>query len=232
MWLRNARFQRLIGGGLLERTAIGLVARLELLGMGGHKESAVVRLIRRVRRERRWLLTANEAYTVYSLALAQSKREGDMAEVGTFQGGSAKMICEAKGDRPLHLFDTFEGLPAVAREDGNVHKPHQYACSLESVRGYLSHYPRVSFYKGRFPETSPPVAGLRFSFAHFDVDLYESTLACLEFFYPRMIPGGVMLSHDYSILSGVRAAFEKFLFDKPEALVELPTTQCMVLKLA
>jgi hypothetical protein len=232
MWLRNARFQRLIGGGILERTAIGLVARLELLGMGGHKESAVVRLIRRVRRERRWLLTANEAYTVYSLALAQSKREGHMAEVGAFQGASAKMICEAKGDRPLHVFDTFEGLPAPAQQDGNVHKPRQYACSLESVRGYLSGYPQVSFYKGRFPETSSPVAGLRFSFAHFDVDLYESTLACLEFFYPRMIPGGVMLSHDYSILSGVRAAFEKFLLDKPEALVELPTTQCMVLKLA
>ena len=76
MWLRNARFQRLIGGGLLERTAIGLVARLELLGMGGHKESAVVRLIRRVRRERRWLLTANEAYTVYSFALRRANAKG------------------------------------------------------------------------------------------------------------------------------------------------------------
>ena len=113
------------------------------------------------------------------------------------------MICAAKGDRPLHLFDTFEGLPPATRQDGNVHREHQYACSLESVREYLSAFPNVSFYKGLFPDTSGPVENLRFSFANFDVDLYEGTLACLRFFYPRMNPGGIMLSHDYSILSGV-----------------------------
>ena len=101
-----------------------------------------------------------------------------------------------------------------------------------SVKNYLAGYPNVSFYKGRFPRTSGPIENLRFSFAHFDVDLYEGTLGCLEFFYPRMIPGGVMLSHDYSILSGVREAFAKFLKDKPEPLIELPTTQCMVVKLS
>ncbi len=39
-----------------------------------------------------------------------------------------------------------------------------------------------------------------------------------------------MLSHDYSILAGVRQAFAEFLADKPEDLIELPTTQCMVIK--
>ena len=153
-----------------------------------------------------------------------------LAEVGAYQGGSTKMICEAKGDRPLHVFDTFEGLPTPTSPDGNVHRENQYSCSLESVKNYLAGYPNVSFYKG-FPGTSGPIENLRFSFAHFDVDLYEGTLGCLEFFYPRMIPGGVMLSHDYSILSGVREAFATFLKDKPEPLIELPTTQCMVVKL-
>lgn len=231
MWLRSHRVQRMIGGGILERTSIGLVSHLELLGLGGHKESAIVRLIRRVRRERRWLLTANEAYTVYSLARAQSKQDGDMAEVGTYQGGSARMICEAKGDRTLHLFDTFEGLPIPAKQDGDVHREHQYSCSLESVQGYLAQQRNVHYYKGRFPDSAPTNLNCRFSFAHFDVDLYESTLGCLEYFYPRMLPGGIMLSHDYSILSGVRDAFAEFLEDKPEALIELPSTQCMVLKL-
>jgi hypothetical protein len=231
MWLRNPFMQRVIGGTLWERTAIGFVAELELLGLGGHKHSHVVSLIRRVRRQRRWLVTANEAYMVYSLAKAQSKQEGVMAEVGTYQGGTAGMICEAKGTRELHVFDTFEGLPTAVEQDGHVHRPKQYACSLESVRGYLAGYDGVTYYKGRFPDTAGPVEKLRFSFAHFDVDLYEGTLACLEFFYPRMIAGGIMLSHDYSILSGVRKAFDEFLHDKPEALIELPTTQCMLVKL-
>lgn len=66
---------------------------------------------------------------------------------------------------------------------------------------------------------------------HWDVDLYESTLACLAFFYPRLHAGSVLLSHDYSLLAGVRAAFDEFLADKPESLIELPTSQCMVVKL-
>jgi O-methyltransferase len=213
MWLRSPRVQRLLGGGWMERTLIGLVAQLELLGLAGHKQSHVVRLIRRTRRKRRWLVTANEAFLVYTLAKAQSKHEGDMAEVGTYQGGTAGMICAAKGSRALHIFDTFNGLPDAAEQDGHVHRPHMYACSLESVSKYLDEYSDVAYYKGRFPETAGGVAGRQFSFAHFDVDLYESTRACLEFFYPRMIAGGIMLSH------------------KPESLIELPTTQCMLVKL-
>ena len=53
MWLRTPCVQRFLGGGILERTAIGFVSQLELLGLGGHKESKVLRLIRGVRPNRR-----------------------------------------------------------------------------------------------------------------------------------------------------------------------------------
>jgi len=56
-------------------------------------------------------------------------------------------------------------------------------------------------------------------------------LKCLEYFYPRMIPGGIILSHDYSLLAGVKQAFEEFFEGKPEGLIEQPTTQCMIVKL-
>jgi hypothetical protein len=46
-----------------------------------------------------------------------------------------------------------------------------------------------------------------------------------------MTPGGIMLSHDYGLLAGVEAAFTEFFADKPEKVFELPTTQCMVIKL-
>lgn len=232
MWLRSPRLQRWIGGGFLERFSIGTVANLELLGLGGHKDPAIVKLIRRVRRERRWLVTANEAFLVHSLAKSAARLPGSMAEVGVYQGGSARMICEAKGDTPLHLFDTFEGLPDASDADGQVHVRGQYACNLESVRKYLDGYPNVQFHKGCFPEAVPAAMNERFSFVHMDVDLYQSTLDCLKYFYDRMLPGGVMLSHDYSILAGVRTAFAEFLADKPEELVELPSTQCLVIKLA
>jgi len=233
MWLRNQRVQKFLGGGALERIAIGGVSALEMLGLRTHKDGDTLRLIRRIRHERRWLVTANEAFLVHSLARAQSKLPGAMVEVGVYQGGTARMICEAKGDTTLHLCDTFEGLPEPTSFDGKVHSSSQYACSLESVQAYLKRFPNVVFHKGLFPDSvasAEDVKGSTYSFAHFDVDLYQSTLDCLKFFYPRMVPGGVMLSHDYSILAGVRQAFAEFLADKPEELIELPSTQCMVIK--
>ena len=129
------------------------------------------------------------------------------------------------------MFDTFEGLPSSTAEDGAVHRENQYACSLESVQNYLKEFDNLSFHKGRFPESTEGVEEARYSFVHFDVDLYESTLACLEYFYPRMVPGGIMLSHDYSILAGVEQACQEFVADKQEELIELTTTQCMLIKL-
>ena len=120
-------------------------------------------------------MTAYEAYMVYSLARAYRQLPGDMAEVGVFQGASAKLLCEAKGNKTLHLFDTFEGLPKASRHDGPVHSESQYTCSLESVRAYLRDYENVLFYKGRFPALAGPLENTRFSFVHFDVDLYECT---------------------------------------------------------
>ncbi len=230
MWMKSRRFQRL-GGGRLELFGIGFVSRIQLMQLGGHKDPKITRLIRKVRKERKSLLMANESFMVYSIARAQSKQPGEFAEVGVFDGGSARMTCEVKGDKELHLFDTFEGLPKSAEQDRDVHRENQYTSSLESVKEYLKDYENVFLHKGLFPESAEGLEEMKFSFVHFDVDIYESTLACLNYFYPRMNPGGIMLSHDYSLLAGVETAFTEFLADKPEELIELPTTQCMVVKL-
>ena len=98
------------------------------------------------------------------------------------------------------------------------------------MRSYLSDQPNLVFHKGLFTGENVSCADRRFSLVHLDVDLKEGTLACLRFFYPRMLPGGVIVSHDYSYLGGVREAFDEFLADKPERAVELPTSQAMLIK--
>jgi hypothetical protein len=72
---------------------------------------------------------------------------------------------------------------------------------------------------------------LSFSFVHLDVDLYQSTLSGLEWFYPRLNRGGVLISHDYTIAKGVRKAFDEFFIDKPECLIELSGSQVAFVKL-
>jgi O-methyltransferase len=173
----------------------------------------------------------DEAYMIRSAILATAKIDGDIAEVGVFRGGTARVICETKGNRCLHLFDTFEGLPEPSEVDSAFRKG-QYACSLETVRNYLGGFPDVQFYKGYFPATAKPVKDRCFSFVHLDVDLHESTLQALEFFYPRMDPGAIIISHDYVEFPGVRGAFDGFFEHKPEPVIELTGNQCLVVKVA
>jgi O-methyltransferase len=187
-------------------------------------------LIQEIKKTRDMLIRPDEAFAVVLSAKAALKLPGDMAEVGVFQGGSARLICEVKGDRPLHLFDTFEGLPAPGQYDDKVFEAGGFVCSLESVSKFLSPFPNVHFYKGLFPHTSGPVADKKFSFVNLDVDLYESTLSAIEFFYPRMSACGILLSHDYNGVSGVPKAINEFFADKPETIIELMGSQCMIVK--
>jgi O-methyltransferase len=173
-----------------------------------------------------------EACQLFDLVEATTKIEGDIAEVGTYNGGSAKIICEAKGERRLHLFDTFEGIPEIEEIDVGMFSLGQYAASLETVMKNLKDHSNVFFYKGIFPTTVKPVEDKTFSFVHLDVDTYRSTLDCLEFFYPRMQRGGVILSHDYLAAPGVTKAFDEFFSERPEPIISLTDKQALIMKLS
>jgi hypothetical protein len=152
-----------------------------------------------------------------------------MAELGVYQGSSAQIICEAKADRPLHLFDTFAGLPEPSDREACVFSRGQFSAGLPAVCSILRAYREVYFHPGLFPESSTGLEDLRFSLVHLDVDLYASTLAGLEFFYPRMVPGGIIITHDYSTVRGVAAAFSEFMAERLQAIIELPSTQAMII---
>ena len=191
-------------------------------------------LISKIKKEVGVLLSVNEARQIYLAVISTKKVPGDVAEAGVYQGGSAKLICEAKGDKTLHLFDTFEGLPDIGEFDGSSYNDPfcegQFKSSLEDVKHYLAGYKNVYFYKGLIPSTFGHVKDKSFSFVHLDVDLYESTLNCLKFFYPRMSRCGVIISHDYPGAFGVTKAFDEFFEDKPEPLIRVTDNQCLIVK--
>jgi hypothetical protein len=203
--------------------------RFSHYGCSDRKE--FVKLLKKIRSETELLLEDIEAYHIYMAVKRTQKVPGDIAEVGVYKGGSAKIICSAKGDKSLHLFDTFEGLPKV--EDIDTVWPFyegKFAASYDSVKDYLKGNSNVFFYKGLFPETSEPVKDKKFSMVNLDVDTYESTKRCLEFFYSRMTPGGILLSHDYVTAPGVKKAFDDFFEGKSEPILETAGSQCIVVK--
>jgi len=196
------------------------------------RDAEIFDLIKQIKREVDMLLADVEAYFIYSMVQKTEKIDGDIVEVGAYRGGSAKLIYKATINKSMHLFDTFEGLPDLSRHDA----PEQfckgsYPALFEDVKNYLRDCPNISLYKGLFPATANPIRNKRFSFVHLDVDIYESTLNCLDFFYSRMSRGGAIISHDYAGSKGVRKAFNEFFEDKPEIIIEpLWTDQCLIIK--
>jgi predicted O-methyltransferase YrrM len=203
--------------------------RLSHYGCDRRKEFA--KNLRKIRKETELLLEDIEAYHIYMAVRTTQKIPGDIAEVGVYRGGSAKIICSAKGEKALHLFDTFEGLPKVDEID--MVWPFyegKFAASFEDVRDYFKENKNVHFYKGIFPDTAGPVKDKVFSLVNLDVDCYESTKQSLEFFYPRMSRGGIIISHDYITAPGVKKAFDEFFTGKDEPVLETAGSQCLVVK--
>lgn len=189
-----------------------------------------IRLLLKIRSERDMLLLPAEACQIMSLVDAVKNIPGDIAELGVAGGASAKVIAARAPGRILHLFDTFEGLPDPSAKDSSRFKRRQYQHSLKDVQGYLSSQ-NLRFHKGLFPESAKSLSNTRFAFAHLDADLYESTKAGLEWFYPRMNRGAILICHDYDTSSGVNQAFAEFFTDKPEPFFDLVGSQCMFVKL-
>lgn len=174
------------------------------------------------------LLTLTEATQIYEMAKGATKLEGDFAEVGVYKGGSALIISKVKGDKTLHLFDTFTGLPKVSKID-TLFQKGQYAADLSSIKRKFSHFKNVKFYPGFFPQTAKKL-NRTFAFVHLDVDIYSSTKDSLAWFYPRMTKGGILISHDYPVSLGVKKAFDEFFKDKPEAVIKTAGTQGFIIK--
>jgi len=142
---------------------------------------------------------------------------GCVAEGGVFLGEFAKEINRVFPASKFYLFDTFSGfdprdLP-TERENkfSRLDAGHFNITSVETVRSKLPHPENCVFKKGFFPETTDGIDE-SFCFVNLDFDLYQPTLAGLEFFYPRMVKGGAILIHDYfaETFKGVKAAVHYF----------------------
>jgi hypothetical protein len=151
---------------------------------------------------------------------------GDTAECGVYEGSSSWLICSAiEGTgRMHHLFDSFEGLSAPNIEDGTYWTAGALAIGEDIVRQNLARFAdTLEFHKGWIPSRFADVADRFFAFVHIDVDLGQPTLDSIQFFYPRLSNGGIMVCDDYGCSScpGATRAIDRFLADKPEKMMGL-----------
>ena len=169
-----------------------------------------------------------------SKQVLEKKTPGAFVECGVWKGGSSAIMALAmKGsgqERPLHLFDSFEGLPEPTKEDGEsaaiysggrnqgkLLTVNQCRAGLEEVRDLILREIQIDeqlvhFHVGWFQDTVPvgakelgPIALLRL-----DGDWYDSTKICLEHLYPLLSPGGFIIMDDYFAWDGCKKATDEY----------------------
>jgi O-methyltransferase len=192
----------------------------------------LVRFLAVYRKFKKFTMINRRAYVenlaLMDIALANAAlTEGAVIECGTWKGGMAGgMIMVGGTKRRYYFFDSFAGLPPAQDIDGETAKRWQAdttspryhnncTATLEEFEAAmtLAACPpqlvevRKGFFEDVFPAFSPPpVAILRL-----DGDWYESTITCLEKFWPAMIPGGLIILDDYYTWDGCSRAVHDFL---------------------
>jgi hypothetical protein len=170
------------------------------------------------------------------LALLERARnvEGDFAECGVFRGATLVVmglwLAQQGIDKTIHGFDSFQGFsPTIAKdiEMGgaplNCKRPggfNETSYGLVCSKANALRLRNIKLYPGFFDRTLSQVKAGTFSFVHLDCDAYDPYVECLEFFYPRLSSGGIILLDEYDdpAWPGCNKATDEFLVDKPEKL--------------
>lgn len=179
--------------------------------------------------ERMYALHKSVAY------ITRNNIPGAIVECGVWRGGSMMMSAYSLlalniRDRPLYLYDTYEGQPEPADVDrdiwGNAQREGWQRFVKDGV--YTGERPpidevrenlhktgydesRIILVKGKVEDTLPaqlpgPIAILRL-----DTDWYESVAHTFTHLYPLLSPGGVLIVDDYGHLEGARKATDDYM---------------------
>jgi len=151
--------------------------------------------------------------------------DGDFAELGVWKGNSAAILAAfaAESGKKLFLFDTFAGFDRrdLIGDDKDKNEGFQDT-SIDFVREAVGRDEVTTYVKGYFPDSiTPEIADRSFALVHLDCDLYAPMKAALEFFYPRMAKGGMLILHDYS--SGCWPGGTRAIDEFCETVGEYPT---------
>ena len=154
--------------------------------------------------------------------------EGDIVECGVGKGRTFLYLTHLSLDEKKHRlvwgFDSFEGFPEPTKEDDSFRKPKKGDWSDTSVGLIVGQLRRagipqkdsdacVRLIPGFFPDTFTEYKGGQVALLHVDVDLYQSYVDVLTFFFPKVSNGGVIMFDEYNHPKwpGATQAVDEFL---------------------
>lgn len=178
---------------------------------------------------------------------SQARRlQGDFVECGVHTGILSASVMTwldfaREASRRFFLFDTWAGIPVEQMSEAekrlgveNMNRKYQNGDALyESAKAKFARWPNAVLVRGRVPESLEAMRDSRaVAYASIDLNVAEAEMGAIEFLWPRMVSGGMVLLDDYGWAPHVnqKAAWDAWAARNGVMILALPTGQGLILK--
>ena len=172
---------------------------------------------------------------------------GDFVECGVNRGFMSSAIMEhldwSARARTFYLLDTFTGLDEryvsdAERAKGALRTNQAaiasgfYTTSVERVRANFGQWRNVEIVEGPIPETLGRITSAQVAFVHLDMNCAPPEVAALEYLWPRLVPGALVLLDDYAYRRHElqKEAMDGLAARLGVAILSLPTGQGLLIR--
>lgn len=173
-------------------------------------------------------------------AIQAKKLGGDFVECGVNRGLLSKIIVDYIGfntyPKSFFLLDTYQGFDEkyLSEDEKKLRSvKNEYPPCYDDVVKTFKSFNNVKIIKGSVPETLSQVNSDKISYLSIDMNCIEPEIECAEYFWDKMIVGGIILLDDYghSGHEDQLRAFNKFAKEKGVSILCLPTGQGLIIKI-
>jgi len=161
---------------------------------------------------------------------------GDFVECGVNRGGMARAVMKytnfSQSDKKFYLLDTYCGIPDELK-NSSAKADFKYRECYEDVCKTFSQVPNARIIRGTVPSTLPKVDSRQIAFLSIDMNCARPEIAAAEFFWDRVVSGGVIVLDDYCYSEHFReqkVAFDDFSRRMDTEVMALPTGQGIIFK--
>lgn len=155
------------------------------------------------------LVDVYRCFELWELVGQVAHLPGNLLEVGVWRGGTGTLIAAraratARARKLVYLCDTFTGVVKATGLDTSYRGGEHADTSEDMVSGLVSalDLDNVRIVKGIFPDDHrQAMDDEQFCFVHIDVDVFQSAKDILDFAWPRMPVGAIVVFDDYGFHS-------------------------------
>lgn len=177
----------------------------------------------------------------YELFKLSRDVEGAIIECGVFKGASLvrfaiyRNLFSNPEEKKIIGFDSFAKFPLTNFEpDIKMRTDFVDECGEQSISTgqlievlkYKGCEQNVELIAGDITETIPEYIkknpNLKISLLNLDADLYEPSVTILEYLYPRLQKGGILILDDYGVFPGETKAVDDYFKDKKVTVKKFP----------